>query len=205
MRNRCIFARTGLIVVGVIGTVPVAVSPAGAHCDTLDGPVVVAARAAVEKGDVTPVLMWVKKEHEEEIRAAFAKTIAVRAKGPEARDLADMYFFETVVRVHREGEGAPYSGLEPAGTDPGPAVAGADRAIANGSVDDLVSLLTEESASGIRERFRRVLEAKEHRGESVAAGRKYVEAYVELVHYAERLFDDSVSDTAHRESKEVTR
>jgi hypothetical protein len=34
---------------------------AGAHCDTLDGPVVMTAKAALEKGDVTPVLKWSAK------------------------------------------------------------------------------------------------------------------------------------------------
>src|ERR1035437_4050931 len=30
------------------------------HCDTMSGPVVQAAKVALEKKDVTPVLMWVK-------------------------------------------------------------------------------------------------------------------------------------------------
>ena len=34
---------------------------ARAHCDTLDGPVVTTAKAALEKGDVTPLLKWVRK------------------------------------------------------------------------------------------------------------------------------------------------
>ena len=38
-----------------------------AHCDTLDGPVVKTARAALEKGDVTPILKWVTNEYETEI------------------------------------------------------------------------------------------------------------------------------------------
>src|SRR4030065_373974 len=80
---------------------------AGAHCDTLAGPVVVTAKAALEKGDVTPILKWVKKGNEGEIKEAFKKTLAVRKQGKEAQELADMYFFETLVRIHRAGEGAP--------------------------------------------------------------------------------------------------
>ena len=77
-----------------------------AHCDTLEGPVVTDAKKALEKGDVNPVLKWVKKEQEGEIREVFKKTLAVRSKGPEAKELADRYFFETLVRIHRAGEGA---------------------------------------------------------------------------------------------------
>ena len=171
---------------------------ASAHCDTMDGPVVAAAKAALEKGDVTPVLKWVKPEQEQEIRAAFARTLAVRAGGAAAKELADMYFFENLVRIHRAGEGAPYTGLLPAGTPIEPSIALADRALASGNADSLVKGLTGPAEEGIRERFARAAEAKKHAEESVAAGRRFVEAYVELTHYAERLERDATtSATAH--------
>jgi len=201
MCDRLSVARMALIAASGVGTMLLAAQPAVAHCDTMDGPVVAAAKAALAKGDVTPVLMWVKSENEGEIRAAFAKTLVVRSKGLEAKDLADMYFFEALVRIHRQSEGEPYTGLKPVGADPGPAVAGADKALESGSVDSLVNQITEKSSSGMRERFRHAMEARKHAGESVEAGRRYVEAYVEFLHYTERLFENSVSDV----SKEVTR
>ena len=160
-------------------------SSALSHCDTLEGPVVTTARAALEKGDVTPVLKWVKAEDEASIRDAFQKTMTVRAKGSEAKSLADMYFFETLVRVHRAGEGAPYTGLK--STDPEPAVAGADHALQMGSVDDLVKLVSEDVAEGITSRFMHTLELKKHADESVEKGREFVASYVEFTHYVEAL------------------
>lgn len=152
-----------------------------AHCDTLDGPVVVEAKAALEKGDPTPLLKWVTTEHEEEIKAAFKKTLAVRNKGAEAKELADMYFFETLVRIHRAGEGEPYEGLMPAGQIE-PPVAAADKAIEMGSVDELAQKIGRAAEKGIKERFKHLMDAKKHKDESVEAGRKYVEAYVIFVH-----------------------
>jgi len=174
---------------------------AGAHCDSLTGPVVGTARVALEKGDVTPVLKWVTKENEPEIRAAFARTLAVRGKGTEARELADTYFFETLVRLHRAGEGAPYTGLKPAGTDLGPAVVGADKALEAGSVEGLVKLVTDGVAASIRERFARAATARKHADESVEAGREYVEAYVEYVHYIERVHAAATSGALHGETE----
>ncbi|MGE5173089.1 MAG: DUF6448 family protein [Betaproteobacteria bacterium] len=169
---------------------------ASAHCDTLDGPVVAAARMALEKGDVTPVLKWVKKDDEAEIRALFKKTLAVRSKGPEAKELADSYFFETLVRIHRAGEGAPYTGLKPAGMVE-PSVAAADKAIEKGSVDNLVKMVNDASAAGIRRRFAHVKETKMHAGENVEAGREYVKAYVNFTHYVERLHMDAMGEGEH--------
>ena len=170
---------------------------AAAHCDTLDGPVVQAARTALEAGEVTSVLKWVKPEQEPEVRAAFDKTLAVRRLGPPARDLADMYFFETLVRLHRAGEGAPYTGLKPAGTELDPAVASADKALASGSADTLVKLVTDAVAAGIRQRLAEASEKQKTQDASVAAGREFVAAYVEFVHYAERLYVNALGSAAH--------
>lgn len=87
------------------------------HCDTMDGPVVKAATEALEKGNVNFILSWVPKKAEVELRKAFEKTLLARKLGKEAKELADYWFFETAVRLHREGEGASYTGLKPAGLD----------------------------------------------------------------------------------------
>ena len=186
MSTRNYLARIMLAFLG-IGLLCTALSKnAFAHCDTLDGPVVQTARIALEKGDVKPLLKWVRADDEKEIRVAFQKTLAVRAKGAEAKELADMYFFETLVRIHRAGEGAPYTGLKP-GEAVDPAVALADKALESGSVDALVDVLTKAMANGIRERFRHASETQKHADDSVAAGREFVEAYVIFTHYVEGL------------------
>jgi hypothetical protein len=137
-------------------------APARAHCDTMDGPVVEEARAALAAGDVTPVLKWVGAESEALVRSAFQQTLAVRALGPEAKELADRYFFETVVRIHRQGEGEPYTGLKRAGSPVAPVIVAADRALDTSSVDELAHLLGETTEQGLRDRFARALAARQH-------------------------------------------
>ena len=107
--------RMGMIAVAIAGLWMLMQGISDAHCDTLDGPVVLTAKSALEKGDITPVLKWVRKTDEKEIQELFNKTLIVRKQGKEAGELADMYFFETLVRIHRAGEGAPYTGLKAAG------------------------------------------------------------------------------------------
>ena len=175
----------------VMIVVLLASSMAAAHCDGLDGPVVKAARRALEAGDVNLVLIWVQKKDEAEVRRVFEHTLAVRALGPQARELADQYFFETLVRLHRAGEGAPYTGLKPAGRDLGPAIPTADRALEAGSLERLQPLLTEAVQKGLREHFEKVSARKNFRSDDLAAGRAYVEAYVEFVHYVERVYQAS--------------
>ncbi len=169
-----------------------------AHCDTLDGPVVTDAKLALEKGDISLVLKWIKKEYEEEIREAYKKTMKVRTRGAEVKALADMYFFETLVRLHRTGEGAPYTGLKPAGMVE-PPVAAADKALESGSVNELVDAITKHISDGIRKRFAHVVETKQHANKNVEAGRKYIKAYVEFTHYIERIHQAAIGKTNHHE------
>lgn len=171
---------------------------AQAHCDTMDGPVVATAKAALEKGDVTPVLKWVQKGDENEIRDLFKKTVSVRLKGKDAQELADRYFFETLVRIHRAGEGAPFTGLKPAGQVE-PSIAAADKAIEAGSADSLVKMINDAVAAGIRQRYAAVRETRKHADESIDAGRKYVAAYVDFTHYVERL-DMAAGAAGHHEA-----
>ena len=167
-----------------------------AHCDTLDGPVVMNAKEALEKKDVTPVFKWVKKEDEAEIRNAFKMTLAVGVKGPEAKELADTYFFETLVRIHRAGEGAPYAGLKPAGADLGPAIPAADKAIESGNIEPVLKLLTDQVREGVDERFKHVIAKKNFKKDDVTAGREFVEAYVVFMHYVEGVYA-ATHKTAH--------
>ena len=163
-------------------------APVAAHCDTLDGPVVGAARKALDSGKVALVLVWVQKDDEAGIRQAFDRARRVRKAGGEAKELADLYFFETLVRVHRAGEGAGYTGLKPAGTVE-PAVAAADQAILTGKLQPLGKLVAERMEKGLHGHFDSVMARKKYDPSDVAAGRAYSSAYVEFVHYAERLYE----------------
>ena len=158
------------------------------HCDTMDGPVVVAAKQALEAGDVKLVLPWVPKSDEEELRRVFEHVRAVRKLNADAAQLADRFFFETLVRLHRASEGEPYTGLKPAGLDLGPVIPAVDKALESSSPDAVTKLVLDAVRAGLKQRFDEAMERKRHAGESVEAGRAYVHAYVEFMHYALGVF-----------------
>lgn len=158
------------------------------HCDSMDGPVVLAAKRALEAQDPGLALPYVKAEGEAEVLAAYQRTIGARDGNRAANELADLYFFETVVRVHRAGEGAPYTGLKPAGLGFGPVVPVAERAIESSSPDELVRLLTEKVRHEVLERFERAMALKPHAGDGVASAREYVEAMLGLEVWSHKLY-----------------
>jgi hypothetical protein len=159
-----------------------------AHCDTMNGPVVKAAQKGLETGEVNHVLVWVQKNDEAQIKEAFQKTLAVRTLSPEAKKLADMYFFETLVRIHRAGEGEAYTGLKSAETQVDPGIEAADKALEKGSAEELLKYVSEAVHHGIHEQFTNAMASQTFKKDDIAAGREYVKAYVEFVHYVERLY-----------------
>ncbi|MGW3247414.1 DUF6448 family protein [Streptomyces sp. NPDC001070] len=163
------------------------------HCDSLDGPVVRAARLALQEGDVDRVLPYVPQEGEQEVREAFALADRARSLGPTAREVADRWLFETVVRVHRAGEGAPFTGLKPAGLDIGPVIPAAERALDGGSADELAQLLCAIVREQVNARHAHAMALKEHAGDGVAAAREYIEAALGLQVWAHGLYKQAIA------------
>lgn len=157
-----------------------------AHCDSFDGPIIPEAQEALRTGDVQPLLKWVEAEHETEITEAFERARSVAADAPAAKELAELWFLETFVRIHREGEGAPYTGLKPAGSMD-PFYMQADAALDEGSVGELVEHVENAVGEKIRQRFAKAKHLQESAEESTEAGREFVAAYVNYMHFVEAI------------------
>ena len=142
------------------------------HCDSLDGPVVTAARQALDAGNVDVVLPFVPEQGETEVKDVFQSTLRVREFGDEAREVADRLFFETVVRVHRAGEGAPYTGLKPAGLSFGPVIPLAETAVETGTTEAVSDFLSDELKGQLRRRLDEVNRLAAGKGRSVQDARR---------------------------------
>lgn len=152
----------------------------------MDGPVVKAAKAALDQNDVELILPFVPESAEEEVRSAFDKTMAARREGPVAQEVGDRYFFDTVVRLHRAGEGAPFTGVKPAGGDFGPVIPLAEEAIATGSIDNLDTFLSAQLHRQLQSRLERIRALAG--GKTTAERREYTEAMLGLQVYSHHLF-----------------
>ena len=147
-----------LIAVAVAAGMLLGSQSAQAHCDSVDGPVAKAVQKALDNGNLNPVLAYAPATAEAEIRAAFEKSRKVRGLGGDARTLADQAFMETVIRLHRAGEGATYTGLKPAGIDYGPVIPAAEHAVESGDLAKLKAILMEKIEHTLSERLAHVRE-----------------------------------------------
>ena len=100
-----------------------------------------------------------------------------------------------LVSATRAGEGEPITGLKPSGYDVGPAIPGADRALESASSTRLPGCCRLRSTSRSRSNFNEVLAARAAMTEGdVRSGRAYVKAYVEFMHYVERLHEAATAE-----------
>ncbi len=182
-------------------TIILSLSDLNAHCDSIEGPVVKASQKALETENINYVLVWVRAEDEQEIKAIFDKVNNVRTLSPEVKELVDMYFYETVVRVHRMGEGVGYTGLKPAEYQPEEGIEAADIAIDENSLDRIYAHLDEAQNPKIKDYFADMQSKKDYDVNDLKAGREYVEAYVHFIHYVEFLFNGEEANDTHSEHK----
>jgi hypothetical protein len=167
-----------------------------AHCDTMNGPVITAAKLALDKGDVKLILIWVSPKDEAAITELFNTTLKLRKINPEVKQLADRNFFENLVRIHRAGEGEPYIGIKDS-IEVEPPIAAADKALETGSLVDVMKMLSEGIEKGVKEKFDIMMTRKNYDKKNVEAGREFVESYVTFMHYVEGIYATTNASSEH--------
>lgn len=171
--------------------------PISAHCDSMNGPVVKAAIKSLETANINYTLIWVKPKDEKEIKELFEKVLKVRTLGSEAKELAEMYFFETLVRLHRAGEGEPYTGIKSRDYIPEAGIEAADEAIEKNNIDDILKHVANKYYSKVNSLFKNLQSTKNYDFNNIETGRKYVESYVVFIHYIEELFGANFKHEKH--------
>jgi len=169
---------------------------AEAHCDRVNGPVATDARQALETGDVTKALIWVGEEQEAALKSAFKQSRTVYKKGEASRELAERYFMSTVVRLHRQAEGKPFTGLKPA--QPAAAdIQTAEEALETGNIKPVMNMLTRAIETETSKLLQEAIQAKKQRNASVRAGREWSDAYVKYIIYVHNLYRTIQAGPAH--------
>lgn len=172
------------------------VGSAWAHCDRINGPVADDAREALETKKFEVAAKWVGKEQEKKLRTVYEETLPVFQMGGKARNLAEQYFIETTIRLHRAAEGFPYTGVKPASPLPED-IAAAEKALDTGNLEPVSNLLASEMRTKLQDLFKQVREAKKHKQQSLSAGREWVDAYVRYVIYVHGLYQTIQAGPEH--------
>lgn len=161
---------------------------ASAHCDSFDGPALKDAAKALETNNVDLILKWIDADMEAEVVPLFHKTYSLRNGDKEIYEIVKKHFFETFVRLHREMEGASFTGLKPAGSV-APITMMSDKALETGDFESLLKALNNHINGVLQEKFDKTEALFKVKDNSVEEGREYVAAYVDYTHSIEAVHD----------------
>ncbi len=166
----------------------VSIQPASAHCDSFDGPALIDAAKALETNNVELIRKWIRAEDEATVVPLFHKTYSLKDGDAEIYEIVKTHFYETFVRLHREMEGATFTGLKPAGTTAHITVM-SDKALENGDFNSLLIALNKHVNGQLTEKYDKTAALYKVKDRSVEEGRAYVEAYVDYTHAVEAVHD----------------
>ncbi len=159
-----------------------------AHCDSYDGPVIKDALKALEQNNPDLVMKWIDALHEKEITNLFNKTLKYRSGDQEIYSLLEKHFLETLVRIHREGEGEPYTGLKAAGSTE-EIIQLTDTALEEKDFEGFLLKFDAKADSILREKYQKVAQLEKVKDQSAEQGRAYVAAYVDYTHTIKKMHD----------------
>lgn len=169
---------------------------ANAHCDRENGPVAIAAKESLKTGNINKILIWVGEEQEQELRKKFQQSLKVYESGGSSAELAEKYFMETAVRLHRAAEGMPFEGLKPASPNP-PDIEAAEKALETGNFEPVKELLCRAMAEESSKWFERARASAENKSESISAGREWVDNYVKYIVFIHKLYQTIQAGPPH--------
>ncbi|MFD2516428.1 DUF6448 family protein [Salinimicrobium flavum] len=171
-------------------------SDALAHCDRENGPVAMAAKEALKTGNMDKILIWVGEEQEQELREKYQQSLEVYKNGGNSAELAQRYFMETAVRLHRAAEGMPFDGLKPASPNP-PDIEAAEKALETGDFEPVKELLCSALEKESLNWFEKTRAAAGNKEENIAAGREWVDNYVKYIVYIHKLYQTIQAGPPH--------
>jgi hypothetical protein len=175
----------------------ISIQPASAHCDSYDGPALIDAARALETNNVDLVLKWINTDMEAEVVPLFHKTYSLKNGDREVYEIVKKHFYETLIRLHREMEGAPFTGLKAAGTT-APITVMSDKALQTGDFDSLLKALNKHVNAQLQEKYEKVAALYKVKDNSVEEGRQYVAAYVDYTHSVEAVHDILAGEGGHQ-------
>ncbi len=164
------------------------IQPVSAHCDSFDGPALIDAAKALETNNVELIKKWILAEDEAVVVPLFHKTYSLKNGDAEVYEIVKTHFYETFIRLHREMEGATFTGLKPAGTTAHITVM-SDKALETGDFSGLLTALNRHVNQQLTEKYEKAAALYRVKDRSVEEGRQYVAAYVDYTHAVEAVHD----------------
>jgi hypothetical protein len=155
--------------------------------DEMQGPVVKAAKMALETGNVNYILIWLPEESENTLKNLLEKTCCTRSSRMNMKNRAYDWYFEMVNRFFNIGR--PRDNLTiRGGLAEKPLDLKVDKAIESGNFEEIRDIIPVTHEADAKQRFLHVMNMRNYPVNNIAEGRAYVSAFFDFNRYMHDLY-----------------
>jgi hypothetical protein len=146
-----------------------------------NGPVMRAAKMALETGNADHILIWVPEESENTLKNLLEKTCCERTTQRKARNHSIEWYLQTINRLHSEYYRPHDLNISTKTPEERKTILLVERACETGNFDEIATVMQITSDEEIRQRFNDVLNKSNYDMDNIAAGRAYVSAFTDFI------------------------
>lgn len=146
-----------------------------------NGPVMRAAKMALETGNVDYILIWVPEESANTLKNLLEKTCCERTTRRKARNHSVEWYMQTINRLHSEYFRPHDLNISTKTAEERRTILQVEKACETGNFDEIATVMQVTSDEEIRRRFNEVLDKSDYDVDNIAAGRAYVSAFTDFI------------------------
>jgi len=162
-----------------------------------NGPVIIAAKKALETGNPNYVLIWVPEESENTLKNLLEKTFCERSTRKNIQNRGIDWYFESVNRLHFTCRWPHCPGMTSDGSDMKMIVSMVERAFETGNCEEICGVLPIAHTAEVKLRFHNVMNKRNYTVDDIAAGRAYVSAFIAFIAYLHNLSSVNPEESDH--------
>jgi hypothetical protein len=156
-----------------------------------NGPVIRAAKMAMETGNASYILIWLPKEAENTLKNLLERTYCENRTRKNTQNHSIDWYFKSVNRLHSRYGWPDYPGMKFKETDEETIALMVERAFESGNFEEINSIIPLNHSGDARERFHKVMMKRNYSVDDIAAGRVYVSAFIAFIVYLHNLSSGS--------------
>jgi hypothetical protein len=157
-----------------------------------DGPVISAAKRALETGNAHYILIWIPEESENTVKNLLEKAYCERYTQKNAYNHIVDWYFETINHLHSVHYGPYNLTISTKAPEEKTIIFLVERTCESGNFEEITTVIQDTPSGEMRQRFNDVMKKRNYGVENIAAGRVYVSAFTDFIAFVNNLRSGSL-------------
>lgn len=155
--------------------------------DSHNGPMMIAAKRALETGKAHHILIWIPEKSENTLKNLLEKVCCKRRIQADGHDRIVDWYFETISRFHSGYYGPHNLNISTKTPEEKSIIFLVESACESGNFEEITTVIRDTPTGEMRQRFDDVMKKRNYCEENIAAGRVYVSVFTYFIAFVNNL------------------